>query len=63
MLKLRRKPGQEVYITIPGRKKAIRITVLAFLPDAGHGPEVQLGFDAENDIDILRDELYEGKGQ
>jgi sRNA-binding carbon storage regulator CsrA len=61
MLTLRRKPGQEVYIIVPGRKP-IRISVLAFLPDTGHGAEVRLGFDAEDDIDILRHELYEEKG-
>ena len=59
MLTLRRKPGQEVYIIVPGRKTPVRISVLAFLPDAGHGAEVRLGFDAEDDIDILRHELYE----
>ena len=59
MLTLRRKPGQDVYIVIPGREKPVRISVLAFLPDSGHGAEVRLGFDAEDDIRVLRHELYE----
>jgi len=59
MLTLRRKPGQDVYIVVPGRKHPIRISVLAFLPDTGHGKEVRLGFDADDDIEILRHELYE----
>lgn len=59
MLTLRRKPGQDVYIIVPGRQKPILISVLAFLPDTGHGAEVRLGFDAEDDIEILRHELYE----
>jgi sRNA-binding carbon storage regulator CsrA len=62
MLTLRRKPGQDVYIVVPGREKPVRISVLAFLPDTGHGPEIRLGFDAEDDIEILRHELYEERG-
>ncbi len=63
MLTLRRKPGQDIYMIIPGRKKAIRISVLSFIDDVGHGREVRLGFDAEDDIEILRHELYEDKGE
>jgi sRNA-binding carbon storage regulator CsrA len=33
--------------------------VLSFIRDSGHGEEVRLGFDAEDDIEILRHELYE----
>jgi sRNA-binding carbon storage regulator CsrA len=59
MLTLRRKPGQDVYIVVPDREKPIRVSVLAFIRDSGHGEEVRLGFDAEDDIQILRHELYE----
>ena len=62
MLTLRRKPGQDVYIVVPGREKPVRISVLALLPDTGHGVEVRLGFDCEDDIEILRHELYEQSG-
>ncbi len=62
MLKLRRKVGENIYITVPGRKKPILISVLSFLPDTGYGPKVNLGFDADNDIEIQREELYEERG-
>ena len=60
---LRRKPGQEIYILVPGRERPIRVTVMGFVPDSGHGAEVRLGFDADNDVEILRHELYEDRGE
>lgn len=59
MLLLRRKKGQDIYIQIPERDKPIRLTVARFIESPTYGMEVELGFDCENDIDVLRHEIYE----
>ena len=59
MLLLRRKKGQDIYITVPGRDKPIRLTVTRFIDSPTYGLEVELGFDCEDDIDVLRHEIYE----
>ena len=60
MLKLRRKKGDDIYIVIPGRELPIRITVERLIESPTYRTEVELGFDCESDIDVLRHELYEG---
>jgi sRNA-binding carbon storage regulator CsrA len=59
MLALRRKKGQDIYITVPEREKPIRVTVQRFIDSPTYGMEVELGFDCEDDVEILRHELYE----
>ena len=61
MLTLRRKKDQDIFIVIPGRKNAIRLTVTRFVENPQYGMEVELGFECDNDIDILRHEIYKGK--
>lgn len=62
MLLLRRKLEQDIYIVLPEREKPIRITVCRFIENKRYGLEVELGFDADDDIDVLRHELYERRG-
>lgn len=59
MLLLRRKKNQDIYIKIPERDKPIRILVCRIIDSPQYGLEVELGFDCEDDIEIMRHELYE----
>lgn len=61
MLTLRRKKNQDIYITIPERDKPIRLTIQRFIDSPTYGMEVEIGFDCEDDIEILRHELYEAQ--
>lgn len=63
MLWLRRKKGQDIYITIPERTKPIRLSVNRFIDSPKYGMEVELTFDCEDDIEILRHELYEAESE
>lgn len=54
MLVLARRVEQEILIRVPGRDKPIVIKVLSI--GGGH---VKLGFAAEDDIEIMREELVD----
>ncbi len=62
MLTLRRKLEQDIYIVIPGRENPIKLSVFRFIESPKYGMEVELGFDCDDDIDVLRHELYERRG-
>lgn len=60
MLELRRKKGQDIFILVPGRANPIKLTVNRFIKHPRYAEEVEIVFDCDTDIQVLRHELYKG---